>query len=390
MLDIRVIRQDFPALHRSVYLNTGGVGLTPKPVYEFLTRDFADHFVNGPPLNVRRHSLQMEKTRARAEMARFIGANAEEICFTRGVSDGTNIVLGGLSWRPGDEIITTNEEHSAFVLPALLAKRRFGAVVRILELDNDRELVLDRFQKLLSPRTRLVMLSHVTTDNGIRLPVEQICAHAHQADVPVFLDGAQAIGQFPVNVREVGCDFYGLLSYKWLLGPYSAGALYIAQDWCDRLTVCMTGARAERSVDHVEGTFQLLPGARCFEFGPHAWSVHFAMLEAARYLTDIGLAEIQRQVRAQTAYLREGLAAIPGVALRSPSDPELSTGIVTFSLDGISGHEISEILTSTDHIITRPTGLRFDGVRISVAFFTSREELDILLEATDRLARRTR
>jgi selenocysteine lyase/cysteine desulfurase len=386
MLDLAAIRQDIPALGRCVYLNTGGVAPNPRPVYEVLTREFTDQYLNGSPLILRPQSLQMETQRARAFMARFLGVTPEEICFTRGVSDGASLVLNGFPWQPGDQVIITNEEHSAFLLPTLLLKRRFGVDVRILELENDSAVILQRFRDLLNPRTRLVALSHVTTDNGIRLPVQAMCTAAREAGVPVLLDGAQSVGQFAVDCREIGCAFYSVLSYKWLLGPYSAGALYIARDWVDRLAVTQTGARPERKVDYAACTFELCDDALKFEAGAHSWPLYFAMAEAARYLQTIGLAEIEHQVQEQSAYLRRGMAAIPGVRVVSPLGNDIVTGITTFQIEGQHGSEISMALRNRWNIITRPTHLRYDGVRVSVAFFTSREELDALLEAVTALA----
>jgi len=389
MLNLSAIRKDIPSLAKSIYLNTGGIGPIIRSVYEILTREFTEQFIDGSPMNMRPQSLQMEQNHARKAMARFFGASPEEICFTRGVSDGASIVMNGFSWQPGDEVIATNEEHSAFYLPTLLLKERFGIVVRILELENDGEAILQRFQALLNKRTRLAAISHVTTDNGIRLPVKAICAAAHQAGVPVLLDGAQSVGQFPVDVKETGCDFYCVLSYKWMLGPYSAGILYITEDWVNRLIVTATGARAERAMNYAAGTFELVPGAQRFEFGPHVTPAWLAMVEAARYLVEIGLPEIERQAQGQAAYLRQALRAIPRVILRSPESPELSTGIVSFSIEGLPGREISQAFRTRWNIITRPMGLRFDGVRVSVAFFTTREELDAVVEAVDSLARAT-
>jgi len=380
MLNLSAIRRDIPSLAKSIYLNTGGIGPITRPVYEVLTREFTEQFIDGSPMNMRPQSLQMEQNHARKAMARFFGASPEEICFTRGVSDGASIVMNGFSWQPGDEVIATDEEHSAFYLPTLLLKERFGIVVRLLELENDGEAILRRFQALLNKRTRLVAISHVTTDNGIRLPVKAI---------PVLLDGAQSVGQFPVDVKETGCDFYCVLSYKWMLGPYSAGVLYITEDWVNRLLVTATGARAERAMNYAAGTFELVPGAQRFEFGPHVTPAWLAMVEAARYLEEIGLHQIERQAQGQAAYLRQALRAIPRVILRSPESPELSTGIVSFSMDGLPGREISQAFRTRWNIITRPMGLRFDGVRVSVAFFTTREELDAVVEAVNSLARAT-
>jgi len=385
MLNIAAIRQDIPALGRYVYLNTGGVGPNPRPVYDVLAREFADQYLNGSPLILRSQSLQLETQRTRGVMAGLLGVTPEEICFTRGVSDGASLVMNGFPWQAGDELIITNEEHPAFLMPALLLKTRFGVNVRPLELANDGAVILQRFREMLTPRTRLVALSHVTTDNGIRLPVKAICAAAREVGVPVLLDGAQSVGQFAVDCQEIGCAFYSVLSYKWLLGPYSAGALYIARDWVDRLIVTQTGARPERSINYAAGTFELREDALKFEAGALAWPLYFAMAEAANYLQALGLENIEQQVREQSAYLRQGLAAIPRVRVVSPLG-DTATGVTTFQIEGQHGSDISLALRNRWAVITRPTHLRYDGVRVSVAFFTNREELDALLEAVTTLA----
>ncbi len=386
MLDLDSVRDDFPALSRSVYLNTGGVAPLPRPLHDRLQRDLEERYLSGPPLNLRRESFQAEKDTARAGLARFLGVEPDEICFTRGVSDGANIVFNGLPWQAGDEIILSDEEYPSFILPALALAQRRGVVVRILHLDNDEALILDRFQALLGPRTRLVALSHVTTDNGIRLPATEICRLAHRAGAAVYYDGAQAVGQFPVDLGDIGCDFYSLLSYKWLLGPYSAGILYVRRERLPDLAADWVGARATSAYDLEAGTFELLPTARRYEFGPFSWPLYFALAEAAAYLQRLGLDDIEAAVRRQVEYLQKGLCGIPGVRLLSPEVGPLSTGIVAFSLEGTRGEEVSDTLRSRWNIITRATNVRFDGVRVCVALFTTRAELDILLEAVATLA----
>ncbi len=385
MLDVQAIRRDIPSLERAVYLNTGGVGPITRRVWELLSREFTERYLNGSPLNMRPQSLQMEKNAARATMGRFLGIEPSEIAFTRGVADGANMVTHGLPWQAGDEVITSDEENPSFLLPVLMLKDR-GVTVRTLHLDNDEEVILDRLQSLLSPRTRLVAISHVTTDAGIKLPVRQICRMVHDAGAYVFCDGAQAVGRFPIDLKAMDCDFYGLLSYKWLLGPYTAGLLYVPEKHLDHLKVSFSGERADKSIDREAGTFQLLDTAQRFEYGPHGWPLYFGMAEAARYLCDLGLEEIDRQADSQGTYLREALKQMPRVVLGSPEQAGTRTSVVTFGIQGRSGREIAASLRSTWNIITRATGIRFDGVRVSPAFFTTREELDTLIGAVATLA----
>ncbi|MGI6207034.1 MAG: aminotransferase class V-fold PLP-dependent enzyme [Anaerolineae bacterium] len=388
--ELLALREQIPALKESVYLNTGGVAPLPAPVYRRLSAEFEERHLVGAPLNLRPDSFQQQKDSLRASMADFLGVRPAEICFTRGVSDGANIVMNGLPWQEGDEIVLTDEEYPSFILPALALQQRRGVRIRIVELADDRDTILQRFEEALGPRTRLVAVSHVTTDAGLRLPARQICALAHEAGALVYFDGAQAVGQFPVDLAEMGCDFYSLLSYKWLLGPYSAGLLYVRQAQMETLAVDWVGARATQAFDLSAGTMELLPDARRYEFGPFPWPLYFALGEAAAWLDSIGLPRIEAAVQAKVAYLRQELARIPGVTLHSPADPALRTGMVAFGLQGATGEAVSRALRRRRNIITRATHVRTDGVRACVAFFTSMAEVGCLLECVSELATEAR
>jgi selenocysteine lyase/cysteine desulfurase len=393
MLDVQAIRRDIPSLQRAIYLNTGGVGPITRRVWELLNGEFTERYLNGSPLNMRPQSLQMEKDRARATMARFLGIKPTEIAFTRGVADGANMVTHGLPWQPGDEVITSDEENPSFLLPVLMLKER-GVVVRTLPLDNDGGVILERLHALLSPRTRLVAISHVTSDNGIRLPAQEICRMAHKMGAYVFYDGAQSVGRFPIDLKAMGCDFYGILSYKWLLGPYTAGLLYVPEEHLGTLKVSFSGERADKFIDREAGTFELLDTAQRFEYGPHGWPLYFGMAEAAKYLDELGLEQIAEQADGQSAYLCAALKEIPRVVIGSPQQTDTRTSTVTLGIEGMTGQEIVAALRAKWNIITRPTdssggrwaGARFDGVRVSVGFFTTTEELDAVVAAVAVLA----
>lgn len=390
MIDLASVRARVPALEQSVYLNTGGVAPLPEPVYRRLMSEFDERHLMGAPLNLRPRSFQEQKDRLRSELASFLGARAEEICFTRGVSDGANIVLNGYPWKEGDEIILTDEEYPSFILPALTLEKRRGIRIRVLKLVDDRATLLQRLEDLLSPRTRLVAVSHVTTDSGFRLPARAICSLAHQAGVQVYFDGAQAVGQLPVDLDWIGCDYYSLLSYKWLLGPYSAGLLYVRRDRQEDLDVDWVGARATASFDLKTRLLRLLPDARRFEFGPFPWPLYFALGDAAAWLSELGLRDIEEEVQQKVETLRTGLLAIPGVTIRSPAARDLRTGMVAFSLAAATGEAVSIALRQRRNIITRATDVRFEGVRACVAFYTSADEIDALLECLSDLAAEAR
>ena len=388
MIDIDRVRAEIPVLSKCLYFNTGGISPTPKPVTESLVQDFTRIGENGPPDFLASAEAAARDRKTRDALAEFFGMGTDEFAFTRGVSDGTNVVLGGMDWKPGDELIITDEEHPAFLLPALHLCKRRGLSMKKLQLTDDPDLLLDRLDTLLGPKTRLLLFSHATTDTGLRLPAEEICRLAHDRGVLVALDGAQSAGQFPVHFGEMGVDFYAVLGYKWLLGPYTAGLLYVRREHHDRLQVDWTGARAEKRISWESGEYEFRDGARQYEFGPFSTPLYHGLGAAVEYLSEQGLPRIKARVDGLTARFRNALRDIPGVRIHSPDGGPLATGIVTFGIEGVPGAQISSELRSRWNVIVRSTGIRFDGVRICVAFFNTEEELDTIVYAARTVTRR--
>ncbi|MBT6149268.1 MAG: aminotransferase class V-fold PLP-dependent enzyme, partial [Gemmatimonadetes bacterium] len=271
------------------------------------------------------------------------------------------------------EVILTDEEHPAVQIPAERLPESDGVVLRYLPITGSAEDVLSRLDDLMTPRTRMLALSHVTTDTGTRLPAKQIVDRAHERDIPVLYDAAQSLGQFAVDVTAMGADFYSCLGYKWMFGPYATGCLYVHPSWQERLTVVPSGVNYGSS-----------EGARRFEFSLMPATHYIATAAAVDYLESIGLDQIEAHARNLAARLREGLRQIPGLTIESPEDPEMNTGIVAFSVDGVDGPHISTALRNHD-IVTRPTGMKFSGVRFSVAMFTTQEEIDAAIDAVTEI-----
>ena len=207
----------------------------------------------------------------------------------RGVSEAFQHVIRGTDWQPGDELVITGDEEAAVLVPALQLARDRGVVVRRIPLDETSpHALVEATTAILTPRTRLLAVSHVTTDWGVRLPVAQICAAAEVRGVPTFVDVAHSAGVLPVDLRAIGCSYAGVLSYKWLLAPYAAGALYVRADRLPSLPVVFAGGRAEATLDMAAGTMELHEGARRFEYGPWSWPLVHAW--AAALTTSTGSA----------------------------------------------------------------------------------------------------
>jgi selenocysteine lyase/cysteine desulfurase len=373
-MDVDAIRAQIPVTQECIYLNTGGIAPSLDPVTEALVDEHRTIGQHGPPLimDYQRHYARLEE--ARQKLAGFCGVAAADLCLTHGVADGVTTVFNGIDWSPGDELILTDEEHPAVKIPAERLPGAHGVQVRYLPLAGSSADVLARLDDMITPRTRLLALSHVTTDTGTLLPARAIVELAHGRGVAVLYDGAQSLGQFPVDVSDLGADFYGLLVYKWMYGPYTAGALYVEKSWQDRLRVVPSSANYFGS-----------EGARRFEFAAVPPPYYFASATATDYLQELGVARIEERVNGLASGLRRDLTSVRGLAIENPQDPGMCTGVVTFRVDGVEGPHISSELRAR-HIITRPTGLKFSGVRVSVSFFTTAAELGTLVSAVDEIA----
>jgi cysteine desulfurase/selenocysteine lyase len=375
-MDVEAIRSGIPLLKECMYFNTAGIAPSLSVVADALLSDIGHIARHGPPLIMDSAGNSARLAEARQRIAALLGVEVEDLCLTRGVSDGVHLVFNGFDWQEGDELILTDEEHPAVQVPADRLSAACGVTLKRLVLADDPEEMLKRFRALLTPRTRLVALSHVTTDTGTRLPAGDLTRIAHERDIPVLFDGAQALGQFPVHVSSLGVDFYSFLAYKWLFGPYSTGGLYIARPWQGRLKLVPTG-RASQKIPPA--------GARQFEIGPLAQPLYYATAAGIDYVRGIGIPAIEAYTRPLVARLRAGLKAIPGLTVHSPEPAETSTAMVAFSVKGIDGGDLNARLRAR-RIIPRPAFLKFSGVRVSIALFNTAEEVDAVVDAVAEIA----
>ena len=224
-MDIAWIRGQMPGLKHGVYLNTAGIGMSPVSVNKAVAEGYQQLRSGSVSTSDWYAAMAEAEDELPARIAGFIGADAGEIALTMSTGEGYGMVLGGLRWQPGDEVLITNEEHPVPLQAAQGLADREGAIVKAVEIDPDKDLFLRRVEQAITPRTRLICFSHVTTDWGTRLPAREICELARARDILTLWDGCQALGQFPVDLHETGCDFYATNGYKWLLSPKGTGFL---------------------------------------------------------------------------------------------------------------------------------------------------------------------
>ena len=381
MIDLPRVRAGIPALSHSIYLNTGTFGPMPTTVADEIRRAYGEIEQQGTFSLAIFWQMELEGFEAvRGQVAALLQAQTAEIALTRNVTDGINIVLHGLDWQAGDEVILTDHEHPSGTVPWLALAERAGVQLRWLELVDDADEIVARFERLLGPRTRLAQLSHVSCLTGLRLPIERLCALARQAGVLTLVDGAHAEGQFAVDVAALGCDFYAACGHKWLLGPQGVGMLFVREDLVEVLRPMWLGWDVAQPFDRVNRSYQLQSTAARFEQSTRAWPLYLAFGKAVEHIEGFGLAAIEARVHALRRQFIADLDAIPGVTVLSPVDPSLGTGLVTARLAGWPFDLLQQRLWEEHRIITNVIR-EFDALRFSLAFFTSQAELDITLEA---------
>ena len=374
-MNVAEIREQIPGLRFGVYLNTGGVGQAPASVNQAVTAGYRP-MTDGrlSPIDWY-EAMDKAASEIPAKIADFFGADSTEIALTMSTGDGFGMVLGGLRWEPGDEVLITSEEHPVPLQSVQGLADREGAVIKEVELDHDKDVILERMERAITPRTRLICFSHVTTDSGTLLPADEICALARAREILTLWDGCQAVGQLPVDLHSMGCDFYATNCYKWLLAPIGTGFLYVRRD-------------AQQALKPLRRPHDPSASARQYEMGSPASVLYLGVGASLDFLTCIGGPQaIATEANRKAEELWARLDAIPGVQVVSSRRPETRSGIVTFAIAGMEGGEVSTALRQRWQIVQRGTYMTDPtGVRISVAFYTSDAELDTLVEAVTTLA----
>ena len=392
--DVERVRRDFPALHQQVhgkpliYLDNAATSQKPQVVIDALMAYYARE--NS---NVHRgvHLLSEKATQAyeagRARVQRFLNAaDTREIVFVRGATEGINLVAAsyGRTWvGAGDEIIISTIEHHSNIVPWQILCEEKGAVLRVIPVNDNGELLLDEYARLLGPRTKLVAVGHISNALGTINPIAQMIGMAHRQGVPVLIDGSQAVPHLRVDVRALDCDFYVFSGHK-ILGPTGIGVLYGKAEWLERMPPYQSGGDMIASVSFEKTTYNALPYK--FEAGtPHIAGV-IGLGVALDYLSGLGLDRVVAYERELLAYGTAALDAVPGVRIIGTAKEKAS--VLSFIVDGVHAHDVGTILDQAGvavragHHCAMPVMQRFGvpaTVRASLAFYNTREELDALV-----------
>jgi selenocysteine lyase/cysteine desulfurase len=319
---------------------------------------------------------------ARARVAAFIGAPPAALSFNRNATDGNAQILSAFPWDEGDEVVTSRQEHPSLAYPTTYGAQRGHYTLRHFDIMGDPAQTLDNLQAVTGPRTRLITLSHVTSGTGTRTPVAEICRWAASAPfgrpIVTLIDGAQALGQFPVDVTALGCDAYAGNGHKWLCGPKGTGILYIKPTLLSLLWPAEVGAGSAASFSLTDG-LHLAPTARRFEYGTRSLPIYSGLAMALDFWGEIPWSDRENRGRALADYLRQRLLDdVPGVQLITPRRWDDSSGLTTFDLPGVDAPALVERLRAHYRVLPRAIGAC--RVRVSTALYNAEEEIDRMIE----------
>ena len=400
MYDIQQIRADFPILGRTVYgkplvyLDNGATTQKPRAVVEAITNEYYN--TNA---NVHRgvHFLSQQATElheaSRETVRRFINARStSEIVFTRGTTESINLLAATFcqsQMQAGDEVIISTMEHHSNIVPWQLQAAQRGIVLRVIPMDDRGELLLDEYERLFSPKTKLVSIAHVSNVLGTINPVKEMIATAHAHGVPVLVDGAQSIPHMPVDVRELDADFYVFSGHK-VYGPTGVGVLYGKEDWLDKLPPYQGGGEMIQHVSFEKTTFNELPFK--FEAGTPDYIGTTGLARALDYVSALGMDTIAAYEHELTEYATRRLKEIPGMRIFGESEQKGS--VISFLVGNIHHFDLGTLLdrlgiaVRTGHHCAQPlmTRLGIEGtVRASFGLYNTKEEVDVLVAGIERV-----
>jgi cysteine desulfurase / selenocysteine lyase len=392
--DVEKVRRDFPVLDQNVhgkplvYLDNAATTQKPLAVIEAI-----ENYYRRDNSNIHRgvHALSERATEryeeVRAAAKRFLNAaDVKEIIFVRGTTEAINLVAqtyGRKHVGQGDEVLITAMEHHSNIVPWQILCDEKGARLRVAPINDDGELLLDEFEKLLGPRTRLVAVAHLSNALGTINPIREITRLAHSRKVPVLVDGAQAAPRMPVDVRELDCDFYAISGHK-LYAPTGIGVLYGKAELLEAMPPYQGGGDMIASVSFEKTVYNRLPYK--FEAGTPNIADTIGLGAAIGYLEQLGLDRIERHEHDLLAYATKEVAAIPGVKIVGTAKEK--AGVLSFTMGTIHPHDIGTILDQegiavrTGHHCAQPVMQRFGipaTARASFGLYNTREEVDALV-----------
>lgn len=372
----RFVRTQFPLTQERAYFNTGGLGASPYVVIDAVKAKMDEL----EKISETGHTEELWKE-IKTSAAELLGCDADELAFMRNTTEGINVVCNGLPLKRGDEIITTTHEHVGNSIAWIALLKREGVTIKLFEPStaSARENI-DRIEKLITKKTRLISIPHATTTTGQILPIKEISTLAKAKRIWLFVDGAQTAGMFPFNLHELGCDAYATSGHKWLLGPKETGLLYVRKDMLDAVEAKFVGAYSDNGFDLAKETLNFHPSAQRYEYGTVSIPLRVGLGAAITFLQNIGMENVWKRDKALSTHLFNGLQQIPEIKVLSPANDAERSAMITFQHEKISYVDLQSHL-GTFNLRTRVvTEGGFNALRVSTHIYNTFEEVERVLE----------
>jgi L-cysteine/cystine lyase len=380
--NISRIREAMPATSTHIYLNTGTFGPLPTCAIEAMRERIQFEWQNGRLGPAVFEGFTRIYGAARESIARLLHALPDEIALTDNTGEGLNIIVAGRNWQVGEEVITTNHEHTSALSPLYQIRQRYGVVVREADLGPTAERpAAEAIRELVTEKTRLILLSHVTWTTGTALDVQAVGRLGRERGIPVLVDGAQSAGAIPIDVKALDIDFYAIPMQKWLCGPDGTGALYVRREALHYVTPTYVGYFSIKHEDGVEWALQ--DDARRFEMGGRQTAAIAGQAALLNWLeNEVGFSWIYQRIASLNTYAYDALKKVPGLTMLTPQAG--ASGILAFTLAGADDKDVVQQLQERYNIYIRgipPT----HALRVSTGFYNTEEEIDTLVKALNEI-----
>lgn len=375
----RLVKRQFMVRDGLIMMNAANLCPSPYPVQAKIFKLMRD--VDSDPSYNNRDKFSEMLEQSRSSLADYLGASPDEVAITRNTSEGNNIVINGLTFQSGDQVVIWDENHPTANLAWDVRAERYGFTVKHIrtpKVFSKADDLVQTFREAITSRTKILCFSHLSNISGILQPVKEICRMARERNVLTHIDGAQTFGALRLNLHEIGCDFYTGSAHKWFVGPKEVGVLYVRKERVDKLWPTIVGVGYRADVNR---------GARKFEtLGQRDDARVAAMATAVEFHKAIGFQRVEDRIRELAAALKSKIKnRIPRVVFRTPQSPELSGGVVVFNVPGADLSHALETLYVEHNIGCAVFGGEGAGIRLCPHIYNPMEEIDLVVDAVARL-----
>jgi len=364
------IRKLFPLTHNRVYMNNGTFGPCPQVVIDAVSEGLQKTCASGEYGNY---------DAVRPKIAEFLGIEEKELCLTHNTTEGINIMTWGIDLKQGDEVILCSHDHSGNAFPWLNREKLDGIKLVVFDPKLTAKENLKLIKSLVSKRTKVIAIPHITCTTGLVFPIKEIAEFAKSKGIITAIDGAHGAGTFDLDLHDLGCDMYAGCFHKWMLGPAGTGFLYVRENMIDKVQAIQIGAHSsdgwtlEPNYQHLE---PLVNSAHRYDYGTQSTPQRLGMGAAVDFHLAIGKERVEKRVRELSSYLWKGLDSFKEVEILTPKEEESRISVVTFKVNGIDYLELQRKLGAAGFRTRGIYEAGLDAVRVSTHIYNSKKEID--------------